>query len=254
MESGRAGPGPGRYTNRQRKGRHRHAQRQSHHPQTHTGVACDHTGGGRRLTASLPRHSDAFTLPCAVGDKEASHLTHVHNSKCTCGHACPRTHMSTHMVSHTWRLPNGQARPGTAPAVAHPSHAVTRWAELHTGPESQVCSVSPARAHTYKHNSTLLRSLINTPGTARHTQAFRHTQTIGLQAGRHTCGAFPHRCTPRNCGIIYLTPNQENTFHTCSKSHKDRHPQVLEFSGKGREGQARATKSHAQVHGHKVLV
>ena len=75
------------------------------------------------------------------------------------------------MVSHTWQLPNGQARPGTAPAVAHPSHAVTRWAELHTGPESQVCSVSPTRAHTHKHNSTLLRSLTNTPGTARHTQA-----------------------------------------------------------------------------------
>lgn len=61
------------------------------------------------------------------------------------------THTATHTVSHTWQLPNRQAWPGTPPAVAHPSHAVTWWAELHTGPESQVCRVSPTRTHTQLH-------------------------------------------------------------------------------------------------------
>lgn len=239
MESGRGGPGPGRYTNRQ-KGRHRHAQRQSHHPQTHTGVARDRTGGGRWLTASLPGHSEAPTLPYAVGDKKAGHLTHVHNSKCTCGHACPRTHTATHTVSHMWQLPNRQAWPGTPPAVAHPSHAVTWWAELHTGPESQACRVSPTRTHTQLHAPEVSHK--HPRQGPPHAGTLGHTQTIWLQAGRHTCGAFPHRCRPRNCGIIYLTPTQENTIHTCSKSHKDRRPQVLEFSGKGRESQARANR------------
>lgn len=160
MESGRGGPGPGRYTNRQ-KGRHRHAQRQSHHPQTHTGVARDRTGGGRWLTASLPGHSEALTLPYAVGDKKAGHLTHVHNSKCTCGHACPRTHTATHTVSHTWQLPN---RPQW-----HTHHMQSRGGQSFTQAQSHRCAGSPPRAHT--HNSTLLRSLINTPGTALHTQA-----------------------------------------------------------------------------------
>lgn len=47
----------------------------------------------------------------------------------------------------------------------------------------------------------------------------------------------------QNGEFIYLTPTQENTFHTCSKSHKDRRPHVLEFSGKGREGRARAKRT-----------
>lgn len=231
MESGRGGPGPGRYTNRQ-KGRHRHAQRQSHHPQTHTGVARDRTGGGRWLTASLPGHSEALTLPYAVGDKKAGHLTHVHNSKCTCGHACPRTHTATHTVSHTWQLPN---RPQW-----HTHHMQSRGGQSFTQAESQACKVSPTGTHTQLHAPEVSHK--HPRHGPPHAGTLGHIQTIWLQAGRRTCGAFPHRCRPRNGGIIYLTPTQENTFHTCSKSHKDRRPHVLEFSGKGREGQARANR------------
>ena len=132
------------------------------------------------------------------------------------------------------------------------SHAVGRAS--HRPRVTGVQRLPHARAHTQTQLHAPEVSHKHPRHGPPHSGTLRHTQTIGLQAGRHTCGAFPHRCTPRNCGIIYLTPNQENTFHTCSKSHKDRHPQVLEFSGKGREGQARATKSHAQVHGYKVLV
>lgn len=201
------------------EGRHRHAQRRSHHPQTYTGVAHDHSGGGGGQHHPSPWHSDALTHPYAVGDKEAGHLTHVHNPKCSGSHACPRTHTATHTVSHTWRLPNRQARPGTAPAVARPSHAESRGgAALHTGPESQVCGVSPTRTHT--------QTRLHTPEVShkhpRHgppqAGTLRHTQTMRLQAGRHTCGAFPRRCTPRNCGIIYLTPTQENKFHARQRS------------------------------------
>lgn len=151
--------------------------RGSHITQTHTGVARDLTGGGRRLTASLPWHSDALTLPCAVGDEEASHLTHVHNSKCTCGHACPRTHAATHTVSHTWWPPNRHTTRSGTPVTC--SYAVGR--APHRPRVTGVQRLPHARAHTHTHNSTLLRSLINTAGTARHAQAHTDHRAPGWQ-------------------------------------------------------------------------
>ena len=172
-----------------------------------------------------------------MGDKEAGHLTHAHNSKCSRSHACPRTHMATHTVSHTWRLPNRQARPGTAPAGAHPSHAESCGGPRFTQARSHRCAGSPPRAHIHKHNFTLLRSLINTPGTALHTQARSGT--------RRPCGSrlADTPAEPSGTGAhpgtveLYTSHLPRRTNST-----QGRGPQVLEFSGRGREGQARAKR------------
>lgn len=250
MESGRGGPGPGRYTSRPR-GRHRRS-RGSHITHRHTqGWHVTRTGGGRWLTASLPGHSEALTLPYAVGDKKAGHLTHVHNSKCTCGHA--RAHTRLHTVSHTWqRCPT--AHSGT-PITC--SHVVGRASHR---PSHRRARSPPTGTHTQLHAPEVSHKHPQArPSTRRHARA----HTDHLAPGWQTHLRNPHRCRPRTVEL-YTSHLPRRTHSTHAPSHtKTDVPTCSNFRAKApRSGTCQPTvtrrdgltKSRTQVHGHKVLV